>query len=256
MPQRGPLGFLIGMIGGAAVSMSLVGLVLGYAAGQMQLDGFYASDNQPQQIAQAPTAPAPQVPSEPTSSDNLPAIDPKTDHVRGDLSKASVAVIEYSDFECPFCQRLHPTMKQVMDTYKNDVVWVYRHFPLSFHQNAQKEAEAVECANELGGNDAFWKYTDAIFERSKVGGTGFPLENLAPLAKELGLNEAKFKTCLDSGKYAKHIQDEMDAGGKAGVQGTPGNFVVNLKTKENRVISGAQPLESFKTVIDSMLGNK
>ncbi len=146
-------------------------------------------------------------------------------------------------------------MKQVMDTYKDDVVWVYRHFPLSFHANAQKEAEATECANELGGNDAFWKYTDAIFERTTAGGTGFPLENLAPLAKELGLNEAKFKSCLDSGKYTKHVQDDMSGGSAAGVNGTPGNIVVNLKTDENRIISGAVPFASFKTAIDALLGS-
>ncbi|TSC58577.1 MAG: hypothetical protein Greene041619_451 [Candidatus Peregrinibacteria bacterium Greene0416_19] len=144
-------------------------------------------------------------------------------------------------------------MKQIMDAYKDDVVWVYRHFPLSFHANAQKEAEASECANEFGGNDAFWKYTDAIFERTVAGGTGFPLENLAPLAKELGLDEAQFKNCLDSGKYAKHVQDDMTGGSAAGVNGTPGNIVVNLKTDENRIISGAVPFASFKTVIDVLL---
>lgn len=146
-------------------------------------------------------------------------------------------------------------MKQVTDTYKDDVVWVYRHFPLSFHANAQKEAEATECANELGGNDAFWKYTDAIFERTTAGGTGFPLDNLVPLAKELGLNESKFKTCLDSGKFAQHIKEDMDGGSKAGVSGTPGNIVVNLKTDENRIISGAVPFASFKTAIDALLGS-
>ena len=254
--SKGFLGFIVGIMSGAAFSLFLMGLIVGYGVGSWQSGRLFAAGGQPSQVAQAPTppaAPTPQQPPEPTSTDNLPEIDPQKDHIRGDITKATVAVVEYSDFECPFCQRHHPTMKQVMDTYKDDVVWVYRHFPLSFHANAQKEAEATECANELGGNDAFWKYTDAIFERSKVGGTGFPLENLAPLAKELGLNEAKFKTCLDSGKYAKHIKDEMDAGAAAGVQGTPGNFVVNLKTDENRIVSGAVPFESFKTTIDSML---
>lgn len=241
-----------------AVSIGLMGLIVGYGVDSWQSGRLFTVGGQPSQIAQAPippAAPTPQQLPEPTSTDNLPALDPKTDHIRGDLSKATVAVIEYSDFECPFCQKHHPTMKQVMDTYKDDVAWVYRHFPLSFHANAQKEAEATECANELGGNDAFWKYTDAIFERTTAGGTGFPLENLAPLAKELGLNEAKFKSCLDSGKYAKHVQDDMSGGSTAGVNGTPGNIVVNLKTNENRIISGAVPFASFKTAIDVLLGS-
>lgn len=260
VPQssKGFLGFIVGIMSGAAFSLFLMGLIVGYGVGSWQSGRLFAAGGQPSQIAQVPTppaAPTPQQPPEPTSTDNLPAIDPKKDHIRGDITKATVAVVEYSDFECPFCQRHHPTMKQVMDTYKDDVVWVYRHFPLSFHANAQKEAEATECANELGGNDAFWKYTDAIFERSTVGGTGFPLENLAPLAKELGLDEAKFKSCLDSGKYATHVQEDMDGGSKAGVNGTPGNIVVNLKTDENRIISGAVPFASFKTAIDALLGS-
>lgn len=246
-------GYIVGIIGGAAVSLLTVGLIVGYAFAQ-----WSNPLNNPSIAAQAPTAPAPTAPAptpEPPPSAPLPPIDPKTDHIRGDIKKATVAVVEYSDFECPFSKRHHPTMKQVMDTYKNDVVWVYRHFPLSFHANAQKEAEASECANELGGNDAFWKYTDAIFERTTAGGTGFPLEKLAPLAKELGLNEVKFKSCLDSGKYAKHVQDDMDTGAAAGVQGTPGNFVVNLKTQANQNISGAVPFSTFKTAIDAVLGS-
>lgn len=239
-----------------AVAVGLMGLIVGFGIGQWRGGSFPVTAlPSPDQVAQVPAAPTPQPPPEPTSTDRLPPIDAKTDHIRGDLSKATVAVVEYSDFECPFCQRHHPTMKQVMDTYKDDVVWVYRHFPLSFHANAQKEAEASECANELGGNEIFWKYTDAIFERTTAGGTGFPLENLAPLAKELGLDEAKFKSCLDDGTYSKHVQDDMSGGSTAGVSGTPGTIVVNLKTDENRIVSGAQPFSAFKAAIDALLGS-
>lgn len=239
-----------------AISIALIGLIVGFWIGKSRTANLpVAAGNPPSQVAQIPTPQAPQPPPEPTSAQNFPPIDAKTDHIRGDLSKATVAVVEYSDFECPFCKRHHPTMQQIMDTYKEDVVWVYRHFALSFHQNAQKEAEATECAAELGGNDAFWKYTDAIFERTTAGGTGFSLENLVPLAKEQGLDEAKFKTCLDSGTFAKHVQDDMSGGSSAGVNGTPGNIVVNLKTDENRIISGAQPFNSFKTAIDTLLGS-
>ncbi len=239
-----------------AVSMLLIGLIGGFVLARSGAGGVLPSTvrtTPPPTVVQAPP-PAQLPPPQPQTAGDLPPIDPKVDHIRGEFSKAKVAVVEYSDFECPFCQRHHPTMQQIVDTYKDDVVWVYRHFPLSFHQNAQKEAEATECANELGGNDVFWKYTDAIFERTTAGGTGFPLENLAPLAKELGLDELKFKSCLDSGKYAKHVQDDMSGGSAAGVNGTPGNIVVNLKTKETRIVSGAQPFAAFKSVFDAMLG--
>lgn len=234
-----------------AVSIGLMGLIVGFGMGKWRGGSFpVAAGTPPAQVAQAPTAPTPQQPPEPTSTDNLPAIDAKTDHIRGDISKATVAVVEYSDFECPFCKRHHSTMQQIMDTYKDDVVWVYRHFPLSFHPNAQKAAEASECANELGGNEAFWTFTDGVFELDALSTDAF-----VTVAKNIGLNESTFKSCLDSGKYAQHVQEDMNGGSQAGVNGTPGNIVVNLKTDENRIISGAVPFASFKTAIDALLGS-
>lgn len=96
---------------------------------------------------------------------SVPAIDFSRDHIRGN-KKAKVVVIEYSDFQCPFCQRVHPTYKQILETYGDDVMWVYRHFPLSFHPKAMPAALASECAYEQGGNDAFWKFADELFVSS------------------------------------------------------------------------------------------
>lgn len=177
------------------------------------------------------------------------------DHVRGDRN-ARVLLIEYSDLECPFCKQFHPTAQKILDTYKGQVAWVYRHFPLSFHQNAQKEAEASECVNELGGNDIFWKYVDAIFERTTSNGTGFALDKLGPLAKEVGIDQTKFQRCLDSGKYTKHVQDDETAGGKAGVTGTPGNILLDTKTGTTKLIPGALPYDQFKQAIDDLLSGK
>lgn len=176
----------------------------------------------------------------------------KDDHVRGDRN-AKIALVEYSDMECPFCKRFHPTAQQVLDVYKGKVMWVYRHYPLAFHANAQKEAEAAECANELGGNDAFWKYLDAVYDRTTANGTGFALDKLVPLAVEIGLNEAKFKSCLDSGKYAAHVKEDMNGGSKAGVTGTPGNILLDTKTGKTSLIPGAVPFETMKAAIDEML---
>lgn len=198
----------------------------------------------------APAAPSAQPPA-PQEAKDVPKIT-KDDHVRGDRN-ATIALIEYSDIECPFCKRFHPTARQVMDAYNGRVMWVYRHFPLSFHANAQKEAEASECANALGGNDAFWKYLDAIYERTASNGTGFALDKLVPLAVEQGLSEAAFKECLDSGRFEKYVAEDMVGGSKAGVTGTPGNILLNTKTGKMSLIPGAVPFETIKSAIDEMM---
>lgn len=173
------------------------------------------------------------------------------DHFRGNKN-ANIVLVEYSDMECPFCKRFHPTMKQVIADYGDKVKWVYRHFPLSFHANAQKEAEAAECAAKLGGNDAFWKYVDAILDRTSSNGTGFALEKLVPLAKELGLNETKFKVCLDSEEFTQKVKNQITSGTEEGVTGTPGTIIINA-SGDTQLIPGAIPYEQIKPIIDKTL---
>ena len=197
------------------------------------------------------TAPSPSATSVPGGSVVAPD---DQDHYKGSKS-AKITLIEYSDFECPFCQRFHPTAQQAVDEYGGDVNWIYRHFPLSFHANAQKEAEAAECAGEQGGDDKFWEYTDLIFARTASNGTGFALADLGPLAEEVGLNESKFQDCLDSGKYAQHVQADMAAGSAAGVSGTPGTFVYNNQTGDSQLIPGALPFTQLKSAIDQFLNS-
>ncbi|MBI4281120.1 thioredoxin domain-containing protein [Candidatus Uhrbacteria bacterium] len=216
-----------------------------------------AQSSEANEPATAPPNPSNDRPASPPPAENpappsggVPVVT-DNDHARGDRN-APITLIEYSDLECPFCRQFHPTMKQILEAYPGEVRWVYRHFPLSFHANAQKEAEATECAAELGGNGAFWAYTDAIFDRTTSNGQGFPLANLVPLAKELGLNEQKFKDCLDSDKYASYVRDQMAAGASAGITGTPGTFVVDA-AGNSQLIPGALPFESVKQVVDSLL---
>lgn len=186
---------------------------------------------------------------------NAPTADPKkvtdADHIRGNKN-AKVTLIEYSDFECSFCKRVVSTIDQLTQDYGDKVRLVYRHFPLAFHANAQKEAEASECVAELGGNDAFWKFYDAIFARTTSDGTGFALDKLGPLAAELGVNQQSFQQCLDSGKYEKLVKDSITEGSAAGVQGTPATFIIDAKGN-SQLIVGAQPIETFKTAVDKAL---
>lgn len=191
------------------------------------------ADNQPS-ADQPPAAPAGPV----------KPVDEKKDHIIGPKN-AKVTLIEYSDFECPFCGKHDPTLKQVLSEYPKDVRLVYRHYPLPFHPNAEKAAEAAECAAKLGGNDAFWKMHDKLFEKSRA--QQLAPEVYVPLAKEIGLSEGKFKACLDSGETKKAIDQDAAEGGAAGVEGTPATFV------NGKLVSGAQPFPNFKQEIDSAL---
>ncbi len=195
-------------------------------------------------------------PTAPTGDPNQPTLGAvkaisKDDHIVG-KSNAKIVLLEYSDLECPYCKTFHATMQQVVDAYGDKVAWVYRHFPLSFHANAQKEAEASECVASLGGNDKFWKFVNAIYERTTANGTGFALDKLAPLAKEVGVDEAKFTDCLNSGKFADKVKTDLDEGQTAGVTGTPGTIIM-VDGKAQSIIPGALPFASIKATIDGLL---
>jgi protein-disulfide isomerase len=237
-------GFVVGLLAGFAASALLIGLVLGYSLG-----GTFAGGPSYAGPAAVPAAPT-DVPAAPTAAAKpVPPIADR-DHVRGPAN-AKITFVEYSDFECPFCKRHAPTIDSVLSKYKNDVKFVYRHFPLSFHPKAQKLAEGSECAAELGGNDAFWKYHDAVFAKDSVEDLG--ADQLPAFAKTLGLNEAKFKACLDSGKHAQYIADQEQGGIDAGVQGTPGNFLILNSNGETQDISGAVPEATLTSAIDALL---
>ncbi|KKR43827.1 MAG: Periplasmic thiol:disulfide interchange protein DsbA [Parcubacteria group bacterium GW2011_GWF1_40_6] len=178
------------------------------------------------------------------------------DHIRGDAN-APVKIVEYSDTECPFCKRFHDTMKQVIDEYGKDgkVAWVYRHFPLDqLHSKARKEAVALECANEQGGNDKFWSYADRLYEITPANNGLDPTE-LPKIAQYVGLDTAKFNTCLGSTKYDKHIEDEVQNAQATGGNGTPWSIVIG-KNGKKYPLSGAQPYDSIKQLIETALQEK
>ena len=139
------------------------------------------------------------------------------DHIFGDVN-APVKVVEFSDLECPFCKRFHATMQQTVAAYGGHVAWVYRHFPIDqLHSKARKEAEATECAAELGGNDKFWAYTNRLMEVTPAN-NGLDLAELPKIAIFVGLDATKFTQCLESGKYASKIEAEVQAAVAAGAR--------------------------------------
>jgi protein-disulfide isomerase len=175
------------------------------------------------------------------------------DHVRGDPN-AQVKIVEYSDPECPFCKQFHSTMKQVIAEYgeSGKVAWVYRHFPLEqLHSKAPNEAEALECANELGGNDKFWQYTDRIYEITKSNNTLDPAE-LPKIASFVGLDVNKFNECLSSGRYSDKVVKDTENAVAIGGNGTPWSIVIG-KGGKKYPINGALPLSSVKQIIEKAL---
>jgi protein-disulfide isomerase len=175
------------------------------------------------------------------------------DHIYGNPD-AVISLIEYSDFECPFCKRFHGTARALVDQSDGQVNWIYRHFPLKFHNpGAQKEAEASECAYEQGGDDAFWQYANTLYERTRSGGKGFALDQLTPLAEEQGLDTSAFQVCLDSEKFAARVKEDLDEGSKAGITGTPGNILLNNVSGDVVLKTGAHPLAVFKDEIKNLL---
>ncbi|TSC94230.1 MAG: putative lipoprotein [Parcubacteria group bacterium Licking1014_1] len=164
----------------------------------------------------------------------------KDNHIRGDFN-APITLVEFSDFECPFCERHYPTLNKILSDYEGKVRLVYKHFPLGFHKNAQKAAESSECASEQG---KFWEYHDKLFENFQL---GYSEENFKKWAKDLGLNNGKFNECFDSGKFAQKVKDDQQEGVKKGVNGTPATFI------NGQLVSGALPYDSFKQIIDNLL---
>ena len=156
---------------------------------------------------------------------------------------AKVAIIEFSDYQCPYCKRFHTEAfeqlkKGYIDTGK--VSFVYRDFPLSFHQNSQKASESAECADEQG---KFWEMHNAIFENQD----NIAVSDLKKYAKDLGLDTNKFNDCMDLGRMEKEVKKDFADGSAAGVTGTP-TFFINGK-----MLVGAQPYSAFKQIIDPLL---
>jgi protein-disulfide isomerase len=154
---------------------------------------------------------------------------------------APVTIVEFSDFHCPFCKRVNPTLDQVVAQYGDRVRIVFRDYPIDqLHPGARKAHEAARCAHEQG---KFWAYHDVVFDKAPRASA----DDLKTYAKQVGLDLAAFDTCVASGKHVAAVKKDVEEGAQAGVIGTPAFFI------NGRVLSGAQALEAFAQVIDDEL---
>lgn len=182
------------------------------------------------------------------------------DHILGNPN-ADVIFVEYSDLECPFCKLFHATMHKITEDYakQGNFAWVYRHFPLDkpdtegrvLHSKAGKEAQATECAAEIGGQTGFWNYIDRIFQITPSN-NGLDLAKLPQIAEDIGLDRAKFEACLASGKYASKIEEQYQDGTRAGAQGTPYSVIVTKRGDKIPITLGALPYNEMKKIIDAV----
>ena len=155
---------------------------------------------------------------------------------------APITIVEFSDFQCPFCGRAEPTLKQVREKYGDKVRLIYMDFPLGIHDHAIDAASAGRCAGEQG---KFWEFHDAMFaDQSKL-----KPDDLKGDAKKLGLDSAKFNECFDKGKYKAGIESDLAQGHDLGIDGTPAFFI------NGRPLNGAQPFERFAQTIDEELAS-
>ncbi|MCX6745826.1 MAG: thioredoxin domain-containing protein [Candidatus Parcubacteria bacterium] len=228
-------------LGVSLVSFSIIGLIIWGALSQNSSSSASSEKTvlpptnpvaQPSQNAPAPTAPDKNT----IQTFNIT----KDDNVRGNFN-APITLVEYSDFECPYCGKIYPTFKDILSKYEGKVRLVYKYFPLSFHPNAQKAAEAAACAAEQG---KFWQYHDKLFDNQS---SGFSLDKFKTWAIDLGLNAKQFNNCLDTDKYADKVNAEEQEGQSKGVKGTPATFI------NGQLVSGALPYDSFAQIIDSIL---
>jgi protein-disulfide isomerase len=229
--------FIGGIVGGILVLCTI---------GFFILLGMRISD--PSSAAPAPAVAGGQGEDAGPTPSGKPADVTSDDHVLGS-SSAKVTLIAYSDFQCPFCQRFHPTALKLVNDYKGKVRLVFRSFPLSsIHPQAQKASEAAECVASLKGNDAFWKYADLLFQSQDSLGDAL----YADLAVKVGANKGAFQSCLSSGKFAAKVNASEAEGASAGVQGTPATFVVAADGSAE-LMGGALPYEQAKAYIERAL---
>lgn len=190
-------------------------------------------------------------PNQPTT--NTDKIKPVTeaDHIKGSVD-APIKIVEYSDFECPFCERFHNTMNEIMDTYgdSGEVAWVFRQFPIEqLHSKAPAIALASECVAKLGGNEAFWQFADGYFAVSDLNNRTDIKTVIPQIVEDIGIDQDAFGACIESDELVSEIEEDYNNAVATGGRGTPWSILIapNGKTFP---INGAQPLSAVEKLIE------
>ena len=221
------------------VAIVLAGACIGLG---LYLGGSPAGENT---AAQQYAAAEPAEPADTT--DQVRPVD-GTDHIKGDID-ADIVIVEYSDFDCPFCSRFHESMDQIVQN-NEDVAWVYRHFPLEqLHPQARAVAVASECVADLGGNDAFWTFTDRYFEERGAGNGAAHAELIGELAIEAGVDSVAFASCFENGDTNAAVQEDIDNAVTTGGRGTPWSVVIG-PSGATYPINGAQPAATVDQLLE------
>ena len=180
-----------------------------------------------------------------------------TDYIEGEKN-SNVVLVEYSDPECPYCISVHPTIKQLRNDYRNKVAFVYRHFPLTqIHPHAFDESKAITCAGTLGGEKKMYEYIDALYGfKIDHQTTQLPTNGKEDIARGVGLDSQAFTNCINAAQTGDTVNNSINDGLQAGVQGTPSSFVL-IKTKKGyevvAMIDGARDYTYFQAAIDEAL---
>ncbi len=223
-----------------------IAIIFGFA--MIALAIFFTSDNSSNVVIDQQV----EAPAENLILDDSPRTVDETDYIFGNPN-APIQIIEYSDYECPFCKRFHNTMGQVMDEYgvTGKVSWVYRQYPISqLHPNAPRISEAALCVGDIGGNTAFWKFSDKIFdEREENSFTN--TTRLPEYAVEAGVPEEEYIECVSSGRMQEEVLAGVEEGFRIGALGTP--YTIITVGEQQAVINGAQPYNVVKGIVQNLI---
>ncbi len=217
------------------------------------LVGSYWKTNQlSKQLAQKPAAAVnPEAVQAPEKAlDKTPKVT-NTDHVQG-AENPKVTLIEYSDFSCGYCAKVHPTLKQLVADYPNEVAWVYRHFLLSPTGPSRTIAEASECLAANNGNEAFWNFVNGYFEKLSTDSTLMNQDSLMSFVESLGYNKAEIEKCVTDKEFTQDIENDLAGGNAVGISGTP-NIIIMSQDGEYELVPGAAPYEDFVEKIEKYL---
>jgi protein-disulfide isomerase len=167
--------------------------------------------------------------------------------IRGN-PQAEIVLVEYSDYQCPFCGRFHSTPKEIVEKSNGKVAWVWKHFPLSFHPEAKPSAIASECVNKIGGTEKFWQYSDSLIANQQK----LSADLIKNEAVKLGINQTQFSNCLNDAQMSAIVDTDTNEGTDLGVNGTPNTFIVKNENGKYTIlesISGALPKETIESAI-------